>query len=87
MERIREAIDVGFQDGVEVGIDHRGVAAGDDFHEGAGAVGDADLAEAGGTRDVFDSLFVRWIGVAVQEADGERFDAGGFEAGELFVDL
>ena len=33
-ETMREAVDVSFENRVEVGIDDGGVAAGDDFHQG-----------------------------------------------------
>ncbi len=46
-------------------------------------MGDADLGEAGGAGKPFDLLFVSGVGVAVEEADGERFDVLGFELGQF----
>ena len=48
---------------------------------------EADFGEAGGAGKIFDLLFVRRVGVAVEQADGERFDVFDFEAGQFLVNL
>ena len=55
------------QDRRQVGIDHRGVAAADEFHHRAGLVAGADLREAGLARQARRRLLVRREAVAVHE--------------------
>ena len=71
----RYAIDVATQDGRQVGVDHRRVAAADELHERAGRVRSAHLSEADRARDATGGLLVGRVAVPVHEHDGDAAQA------------
>src|SRR5471030_1532203 len=68
-------VDVAAQDGRQIGIDHRRVAARDELHHRAGLVRHGDLLEADLAGDFGHQRFVRAVAVAVHEDDGQRAQA------------
>ena len=71
-----DLFDIAPQDRGEIGVDHRGVAPADQFHQGADLVADRDLGEAHVAGDGGDLCFVVVVAVAVHEDDGGGADAG-----------
>ena len=67
-----KAIDVTSQDRRQIGIDHGGIAAADQFHQRADFLRHRNLGEAGLAREAGDQLFMRGIAVAVHQHDRER---------------
>ena len=65
------------QDGREIGVHHRRVAARHDARQRAGAVRQADLAEALLDGDSAQPLLVRRVGPGVHQHHGDGADAGG----------
>ena len=72
----RHAVHVAAQDGGEVGVDHRGLAAADELHQRARVVRDGHLGEAGGARQLRHAPLVLRVGVAVHEGDGDGVQTG-----------
>ena len=66
---------VGPQYGVEITIDDRRVAAGDDFDQRCELARRADFGKAGFAGDLLDQFFVRRISERVEETNRERFDS------------
>ncbi len=56
----------------QVGVHHRGVAAGDQFHQRAGRMGQRHLGEPRARGDLPDPRLVRRVAVPVQADDGGR---------------
>ena len=73
-DRLAQPRDVGPQDRVQVGVDHRRVAAGNDLHQRRDLVGEADLREARLASQAADQRFMLRMGIGVQQADGQRLD-------------
>ena len=57
-QRLAQPVDVRPQDRVQIGVDDRGVAAGDNFHQRRDAAGEADFGKAQLRGDAADQLFV-----------------------------
>jgi hypothetical protein len=68
-------VHVAAQDRREIGVDHRGVASGDQLHERAHLMADRDLGEADVPGQGRHPALVLWIAVAVHEDDRRRADA------------
>ena len=68
-------LDVAPQNRREVGIDHRGVAPADEFHQGAGLVRGADLGEAQLLRQGRRLRLMRGIAVTMHEHNGHAAQA------------
>ncbi len=70
-----DLLDIAPQQGRQIGVDHRGVAATDELDQRAGLVAGRDLAETDVSGQRLDALFVFGIAIAVQAEDGNRADA------------
>ena len=74
-------IDIAAYGGREVGVNHRGIAARDEFHQPADVMAGGDLSEADSARQCFGALLVLWIAIPVHEID--RCDAEAIIIGRL----
>ena len=70
----RDPVDVAAKEGREVGVDHGGVAAPDELHEGARLVARRDLLEPDRAREAREGELVLRVAVAVHEHDGDGAD-------------
>ena len=73
-ELVRHPVDVAAQQGREVRIRHRGVAAADELHQRARPVAGGDLGKADGAGQLGQRELVLRMTVAVHEHDGDRPD-------------
>ncbi len=72
----RHLLDVAAQDGRQVRIDDRGVAARHQLHQWAHLVRDGDLRKAGFARDLRGGLLMRGVAITVHEDDRARAQSG-----------
>ncbi|OIQ91328.1 hypothetical protein GALL_267950 [mine drainage metagenome] len=72
----RDLLNIAPQDGREIGVHHRGVAARDEFHQRTGFVRGAHLREADAARDARRRPLVRRVAPAMHEHDGHGAQAG-----------
>ncbi len=78
----RHVFDVASQDGREIRIHHRGVAARDQPQQRADGMAGGDLREAGLAREFGEAAFVVWVFPGVHQHDGAGADAVGTRPGE-----
>ena len=67
----------------QVGVDHGGVAAPDDLHQGADLVADRNLREAGLFGQIAQDQLVLRVAVGMHQHDRDRIDALGADLAEL----
>ena len=84
--RLSQTLNVRPQYGVQVGVHHGGVAAGDDLHQGRHPAGKADFVEADLLGDLAHQLFMLRAEIGVQETNGQRLDALALQGGQLGTD-
>ena len=77
-----DLIDIAAQNGGEIGIHHRGIAARHDAQQRRDGVAGGDLAEAGIARQFGQTLFMRRIFPGMHQHDGDSPDALGAGSGE-----
>ena len=71
-----DLVHIAAQDRRQIGVDHGGVAAADQLHQGRDLVADGDLRKADLARDLAGAALVRGVAVAVHEHDGDGANAG-----------
>ena len=72
-------VDITAQDGRQIGVDHGGVAAPDQFHQRADFVRHRDLAKSALTRECGEQAFVLRMAVGVHQHDRQRAVAVGVQ--------
>ena len=68
-------LDIPSQNGRQIGVHHRGIAAADELHQRAHLVRDADLGKTAIPGYAFGRAFVRGVAVTVHEDDGHAAQA------------
>ena len=76
------AIDVTPEQRRKIGVDHRGIAAPDEFHERAYFVARGDVGEPFLARDLRRLALMRRVGIGMHEDDGNGGDAFGARRAE-----
>lgn len=82
-----ECVDVGAQDGREVGVDRDGVSSWDGSNGGSERRGEGDLSETDVLGDLADEALVFREGPGVEKADGDGSQALGVLEFELLADV
>ena len=74
-ERCGDPVDVAPQNRRQIGVDHGGVAAADQLHQGRDLVADRDLGEAERARQLGERQLMRVVAIAVHQHDRQRAPA------------